>query len=105
MFNKLRHSQKIIFVSINVKTSIYRPGLIASFLLIVFLAASLTSCNPPNQKSSLNSIQTETGVNISEFDSKVLNPGPAHGDTIVTNPPGFHWTADKGTKGFILEIS
>jgi len=46
------------------------------------------------------------GQNIlPEYDPEFLKPGPAQGDTVVTNPPGFHWPPEDGSEGFILEIS
>ena len=38
-------------------------------------------------------------------DSMLMPPGPADGDTVGNNPPGFHWQPEKGAVSWVLEIS
>jgi hypothetical protein len=40
-----------------------------------------------------------------EYGPLVVHPAPAAGDTVFTDPPGFNWLPEEGSRGFILEIS
>ena len=57
------------------------------------------------------SLKTRTGTSYkylslnAHIDSLRLPPGPRPGDTVTTNPPGFHWQPEDGAVSWVLEIS
>ena len=55
-------------------------------------------------------LKTTTGdyvylVENPEYGPRAIHPAPADGDTVFTDPPGFNWQPEEGSRGFILEIS
>ncbi len=73
---------------------------------LIILAGIIVSCDPLSEKQSLRASSVEAAEpSFPEYDPLVIKPGPAHGDTVVTNPPGFHWPSEDGSEAFILEIS
>ena len=75
------------------------------FSMILFNGV-LFSCKQIPEKRTGQIVQPEADQSYSlQDDPLVLQPGPARGDSILTNPPGFHWPQDEEDAGFILEIS
>ncbi len=80
--------------------------LILNLLSLTIISVILVSCNPKSKKQLI--IETPAEVvkaSFPDYDPLILKPGPAHGVTLATNPPGFHWPSEEGGEGFILEIS
>ncbi len=72
---------------------------------VIFIAISV-SCNEINENQSINVVSAEiVSSSFPEYGPQVIKPGPVHGDSVATNPPGFHWPPEEGSEGFILEIS
>ena len=79
---------------------------LAPLLTIAIISIIIVSCNSNTEKSYFREISVEIdNTSFPDYDPLVLKPGPAHGDTVGTNPPGFHWPQEEGSEGFILEIS
>ena len=73
---------------------------------LIFSVGVLFSCNSKSEKNSYLTLSSEgENITFTEYAPDVLKPGPAHGETVLTNPPGFHWPNEEGSKGFVLEIS
>lgn len=70
------------------------------------LAGIAIACNPVTEKQTATTINAEVASQeFPEYDPQIIKPGPAHGDIVMTNPPGFHWPPEEEADGFILEIS
>jgi hypothetical protein len=66
----------------------------------------MVSCEPFSKKQPCNATLAEVvDTSFPDYDPLIINPGPANKEILTTNPPGFHWPPEKGSKGFILEIS
>jgi hypothetical protein len=78
----------------------------ASVLFIFFLisVAYFAGCNAgPGVKTSEGDY-LYLGENP-DYGPLVIHPAPAAGDTVFTDPAGFNWLPEEGSRGFILEIS
>jgi hypothetical protein len=76
--------------------------------LIVLLAVStlMAACStsgkaPPTRTDGQYKYLSSTA----HLDSLRLPPGPAEGDTVGNNPPGFHWQPEDGAVSWVLEIA
>lgn len=79
---------------------------INSYLFFILMTYSLLSCDLKRESKSDNLLSNEVNkFESTKYDPMVLLPAPAWGDTVTTDPAGFHWPPDEGAKGFILEIS
>jgi hypothetical protein len=75
-------------------------------LSISLIYGIIVSCEPLSKKQSFNATLVEVvDTSFPDYDPLKINPGPAHEEIVTTNPPGFHWLPEKGSEGFILEIS
>ncbi|MBA7586871.1 hypothetical protein ES708_28878 [subsurface metagenome] len=70
------------------------------FLMTLF-NGTLFSCKQISEKRTDQIVKPKAEQSYSlKNDPMVLQPGPAQGDTLMTNPPGFHWPQENGDKGY-----
>ena len=78
----------------------------ASFFFILFLAATafFAGCKGVPQEKTSEAEYQYLGESP-EYGPRFIPPAPAAGDVVYTDPPGFNWLPEEGSRGFILEIS
>jgi len=70
------------------------------YLIGVFL-----SCKQISEKRTGQIVQTEADQSYSlQNNPLVLQSRPAQGDSLMTNPPGFHWSQENGDAGLPLPL-